>query len=261
MLKGRLPLILAVAFGLAAGALAWVSIKQRFAEVRKGWDLVEIIVADQDIEEGEEITNDVLSKRKVPELFATRSVLRPSQLDRDVYGRTLVMALKKGEPLTWAHFQTNRGFERLSSVVDKTLRAVSIRVNNESSVGGFVRPNDQVDILATMRDPQSGDMVTVTVLQKVNVLATGNLTYASNLTMIKEEDKNYSSVTVQVLPVEAEMLVLAQELGTIYLTLRNAEDPEAMESQRSHTNMNTLFTGDRGALTQKRQGIQVIRGK
>ena len=63
------------------------------------------------------------------------------------------------------------------------------------------------------------------------------------------------------LPEEAEILVLAQELGSLYLSLRNAEDISIFE-ERARTTISTLLTGERVKKLQQRryQTIQIIRG-
>jgi len=91
------------------------------------------------------------------------------------------------------------------------------------------------------------------------VLATGRIT--ANTTNIAEEDRRFATVTVLALPEEAEILTLAQELGTLTLLLRNPDDLDSQD-KRSVVDQKTLFTGDRaGELQQKRyRTIQIIRG-
>ena len=71
----------------------------------------------------------------------------------------------------------------------------------------------------------------------------------------------HDTVTVLALPEEAEMLTLAQELGTLTLLLRNPDDLDSQE-KRSVVDQKVLFTGDRASeLQQKRyRTIQIIRG-
>ncbi len=131
-------------------------------------------------------------------------------------------------------------------------------VNERSSVGLWVRPNDHVDVLGTFRDPATNQMVAVTMLQNVIVLATGQLTEASHS---RRSDNTYSTVTLLVLPEEAEIMVLAQEQGSLYLSLRNSEDISIFE-ERARTTIQTLITGERVKELQKRRyrTIQIIRG-
>ena len=85
MLKGKTPLIVALVLGLLAGVVAYSAIKKKEADVRRGWNLVPVVVASQDIPEGTVVTFDMISQRSVPEQFVTSSVVKP---DSASYART-----------------------------------------------------------------------------------------------------------------------------------------------------------------------------
>ncbi len=87
-----------------------------------------------------------------------------------------------------------------------------------------MRPNDHVDIIGTFKDPQTSEQVAVTLLQNVIVLATGKITGTTNVNLIPEGQREYNNVSLLVIPEEAEILVLAQELGALTLSLRNEDD-------------------------------------
>jgi len=257
MFKGKTPLIIAVLLGLAAVFVAWRAIKLREDEVTRGWKLQDVIVAAADIQPGSFLSNDAVAVDKMPRKFVYDSVLRTSDMEVAL-GREVVVPIKQGEPIHWYQLQGIRALERLSKAVRKRGRAVSIDVNERSSVGMWVRPNDHIDVLGTFRDPNSNQIVAVTLLQNVIVLATGQTT-ASTQSSTREVE--YGTVTLLVLPEEAEILVLAQELGSLYLSLRNAEDISIFE-ERARTTIQTLLTGERVKKLQERryQTIQIIRG-
>ncbi len=78
---------------------------------------------------------------------------------------------------------------------------MSIEVNERSSAGQWVRPNDHVDVIGTFRDASSNEMVAVTLLQNVIVLATGKDTAA---TQSRNRRAGYGTVTLLALPEESE---------------------------------------------------------
>ena len=98
------------------------------------------------------------------------------------------------------------------------MRAVSIPVSGAAGVSGMVRPNDCVDVLGSFvlpsstgsTDPSEMEMVTLTVLQNVTVLAIGSDTQRT--ISDRKNNSGYSSVTLQVTPREAEVLVFAQQM-------------------------------------------------
>ena len=141
---------------------------------------------------------------------------------------------------------------------------MSIRVSPESTVHHWIEPSDRVDVVGVFRDPRSREMVSMTLLQNVIVLATGRIGGRTNRRLLSEQDKAYNTVTLQLLPEGAEMMILAQELGSLYLTLRNAEDNEITDLGTGKTTMQTLVTGERAKRISRTQAkmfkVEIIRG-
>ncbi len=259
MLKGRTPMILAAVLALLAGAIAYASLEAKEREVRDGWNLVPVLVAAQDVAEGSLLAFEMIAKSGIPEQFVTGSVVRPDYAE-SVIGQRVLVPLRAGDPILWSHFETAKGFERLSSGIMKKGRAITVGVTERTSVGGWVRPNDHVDVIGTIRDPASQELMTVTLLQNVLVLATGGVAGASGSSP-GEGGRGYANLSLLVLPEEAEILVLAQELGSITFVLRNPDELD-VEEDRGRATIGTLLTGERTKALRKLryQTIQVIRG-
>lgn len=260
MLKGKTPLVVALVLGLLAGIVAYSAIKKKEADVRRGWNLVPVVVAAQDIPEGTVISFEMISQRSVPEQFVTSSVVKPDSANYVVNQKVLV-PLQAGDPLLWSQFETTKAAERLSTKVQKKGRAVTIEAKSTTSVGGWIRPNDHVDVIGTFRDPQTDENVAVTLLQNVIVLATGKITGTTNVNLIPENQRDYTNISLLVIPEEAEILVLASELGNLTLSLRNEDDVDLIE-ERGRATISTLLSGERTrVLEQKRREIiQIIKG-
>lgn len=259
MLKGKAPLIVAGVLGIMAALLAYKTIQHKEEKAREGWTLVPVVVANRDVVEGSVLDYDMVAKMQMPEQFVTPSVVKPGQFEK-VIGQKLMVPLQRGDLILWSHFRSEGTFERLSNIVRKRGRAVSLGISGAAGVAGWVRPNDHIDVLGTFTDPKSNQPVTVTLLQNVIVLATGKITGSTNVHTMSEGDKGYGDITVMVLPEEAEIMILASQLGQLYLTLRNPEDIGG-EEERARATIETLITGERvKALRIKRdQTIQVIR--
>jgi len=260
MLKGKTPLIVALVLGLLAGVVAYSAIKKKESDVRRGWNLVPVVVAAQDIPEGTIVTFDMISQRSVPEQFVTSSVVKPDSATYVVNQKVLV-PLQAGDPLLWSQFETTKAAERLSTKVQKKGRAITIEAKLVTAVGGWVRPNDHIDLIGTFRDPQTDENVAVTLLQNVIVLATGKITGTTNVNLIPESQREYNNVSLLVIPEEAEILVLASELGNLTMSLRNEDDVDIIE-ERGRATISTLLSGERTrVLEQKRREIiQIIKG-
>ena len=259
MLKGRTPLIIALVLGLLAGLLAYRTIKHKEDKVREGWNPVPVVVASRDVMEGSILEYDMVAKHQMPEQFVTPSVVQPNQFER-VVGQKLMVPLQAGDMILWSHFRSEGSFERLSNIVRKRGRAISLPISGAPAVGNWVRPNDHVDILGTFSDPKTSQLVTITLLQNVIILATGKISATTNTAVVDRDDVGKGVITIMVLPEEAEIIVLASQMGSLYLSLRNPEDIGG-EEIRARATIETLITGERvKALEKKRMGlIQVIR--
>jgi pilus assembly protein CpaB len=80
-------------------------VKREATNVRKGWNLVPVVVAAVDIKENTTITFDQISQRSVPEQFVTGSVVKPDSASYVVNQKVLVPLLA-GDMLLWSQFET-----------------------------------------------------------------------------------------------------------------------------------------------------------
>ncbi|MFT3713826.1 MAG: Flp pilus assembly protein CpaB [Archangium sp.] len=254
------PLAIAAGLTCLGFAVAWSAVQKEKSDVRKGWNLVPVLVAASDMSEGQVITLEDISQRSVPEQFVTSSVVKPDSASY-LLGQKVQVAIASGDPLQWSQFESSKFAERLAARVMHRARALSIDVKGTTAVGGWIRPNDHVDIIGTFKDPLTNEQVAVTLMQNVTVVATGKISGSTNVNLLPESERVYSNVSLTVLPEEAEILALAEQLGTLTFTLRNDEDLDVIE-ERGRTAINTLLVGERTRVLQQKRfnTIQVIRG-
>jgi pilus assembly protein CpaB len=114
------------------------------------------------------------------------------------------------------------GRATLSALLDPSMRAVTVRVNDVQGVAGFVLPGDRVDVVFTRPENAadgsrtSAPPVTDILLQNVKVLAVDQL--ADNM---KDQPVIAKAVTLEASTDDAQKLVLASQVGTLSLALRN----------------------------------------
>jgi pilus assembly protein CpaB len=262
VLSGKNPLLIALALGLLAGLTAWSAMRARERKVKDKWATVNVLCAKVDIAEGTELAPELVAVREIPSQFVTESFVKVQEdgsLKQDSpVGQRVMVPLKAGDPILVSDFEAAREHE-FSTMINPKGRAVTIDVQEKAAVGLWVRPNDHVDVIGSFRDPATQELKAVTLLQNVVVLATGHIT--ANTTYVPEDQKKFQTVTLLVLPEEAQILTLGQELGQITLLLRNPEDLDSLE-KRSTIDQKTLLTGERASELQQRRykTIQIIRG-
>lgn len=269
MLQGKYPLLIALVLGLLAGVIAYSAITARMAEAGRHWETAFILCATQDVVEGTELEGDMMGPCEIPRRFITDSfILLPEgegEAEMMPYGQKVLVPLKAGDPILYSHFESQRDFA-LSEGIPEKARAVAIEVNEKASVNQWIRPNDHVDVIGTFRDTETRELIAVTLLENLIVLATGH--HSGMSPYMSEDDKRYTHVVLLVLNEEAEILTLAAETGNLTLTLRNPRDLDVAEERTSKTDTVTLLTGKRSALLREKRAksfqppstIEVYRG-
>lgn len=147
-----------------------------------------------------------------------------------------------GEPIREDKLvRTEQGY--LSAVLAKGMRGVSIPVSAESGSGGFIVPNDRVDVVLT-RDTPAGELSQV-ILANVRVLAIGQRLGEKGTTGAPADPENPRAelftdrtiATLELDPSQAEMLINAAATGSLSLTLRSIADfNEAAGTAQQSTN-------------------------
>lgn len=118
----------------------------------------------------------------------------------------------------------------MSVILAPGMRAIAIEVRVVGTAGGFVLPNDHVDVLLTRQLPkpvnsqvQGNLFSTETILSNIKVLAVDQ-----QITDQKGEASVVvrNTVTLEVTPRQAEQIALSQQVGTLSLTLRPIRDAQ-----------------------------------
>lgn len=235
-MKQRIVLIIAVAVGLIAALLTRQylvakdrEVSEKLLAINRKYRRVEVVTMNRDLPAGSVIQRSDIGLKSVFEnQLRTDAVLEADW--KDIVGRKALHRLDKGAPVFWTDIEGGApGRRGLSEDIKPGCRALSINVSGAASVSGMVRPNDHVDVLGTFSFPSKTrpdelELVTLTVVQDVTVLATGNKTAKSSVATLQQAS-SYNTVTLEVTPREAEMLVFAEQIkGRLSLALRNPSD-------------------------------------
>lgn len=157
----------------------------------------------------------------------------------DLSGRILRSNLYAGEPLRSQHLSANAG-GFLSMVLSPGMRGIGVQISDDKTAGGFVLPNDRVDVLHTVvRDVDrdgTATGTTRTILTNVRVLAIGQESFdegtlvegeAADSITAESKDRSTltgSTATLELTAEQAEILMAAAASGQLALALRAADD-------------------------------------
>jgi len=139
--------------------------------------------------------------------------------------RVALRTIEKFEPVLAGKISEPGGRAILSTIVDRDMRAMTIRVDDVLGVAGFVQPGDRVDVLLT-RAAGRPEAATDVLLQAVRVLGVDQ-----DANDKKDKPVVARAVTLEVAPGDAQKLTLAANVGTLGLVLRNLADGTSAQAR------------------------------
>ncbi len=217
-------LIVALTAGLGAAYVSFVLIGSDRTPVAAGGPPIqqtEVLVVVRSVPAGTALGVPDLRWIEWPERAVTPGMIlrsaEPGGLNAMV-GKVVLQAIFPGEPLRRDRVLDTGGAGVLSAILPPGRRAYAVSIDEKLSAGGFVLPNDRVDILAV------GDMTprgpgTRTILQNVRVLAIGHRLDPSG-----DKVALARLATLEVSPAEVELLSSFERTTTLLLSLRGTTD-------------------------------------
>jgi pilus assembly protein CpaB len=197
-------------------------------------DTVDVLVAKTDIAMGQVVSVAELQWQIWPTTAAGQHFIRRSEKPNAIEqlsGSIARTPFVTGEPIREAKLiKGGSGF--MAAILPSGQRALSTEISAETGAGGFILPNDRVDVLLTRRDREAEKRsgvdthITETILSNVRVLAIDQT--------VQEKDGQRvvvgKTATLEVTPRQAETLALSRQLGTLSLALRSLADANSVET-------------------------------
>lgn len=191
-------------------------------------ELTEVLALDRDVAMGatlgEALTWQAWPADTIGQQFITRNA-EPNALD-ELKGSIARVPLYDGEPLRRSKL-IGEGQSFMSSILPAGRRAVATQIAADTSAGGFILPNDYVDVIMTRRagSGSAGDgFVTETILKNVRILAIDQA--------IQEDEEGRrvrvgDTATLELTPDQAEIITVAQQMADrLTLALRAVADAQ-----------------------------------
>ena len=195
-------------------------------------ETVDILVARGDINMGQVVAASDIQWQVWPASGASsyfvRRKDRPNAIDQ-LTGSIARSPFVAGEPIREAKLIKANGSGFMAALLPSGTRAVSTAISPETGAGGFILPNDRVDVLLTRRDREAEKAtgieahISEAILTDVRVLAIDQTI----------EEKNGQRVvvgktaTLELTPQQAETLTVSRQRGVLSLALRSLIDANA----------------------------------
>lgn len=233
--------VIAGAFSIAI--IVAILVQMKLAPKDSAEDVVrtEILVATKDIAVGAKLQRSDVRWQSWPADAVYKGVYQKKDLPEgklDMVGEMVRRPIVSGEPiLQSAIIPDSKKGSMMSARLEPGMRAMTVRVAAETSVGGFAGPGDHVDVLMTYSVRTTGSlrdatetvvnrMATQTLLTKVRVLAIDQSAKEEGT----REAKVGKTATLEVTPKQAEVLAMGMEIGDLHLILRRIGETEELPS-------------------------------
>lgn len=251
--KTGIVLIVAIGVGLLAAFGARHYFRARIAQIESaaGEGLVSVVVAKADLPKGSVLSSATVAVRPIPRDYAHGSAIRPEDFSQ-IDGQRLGYDLGAGEAVLWSLLEGKKA-PTFSARVAEGRRAVTVPVDEISSISGMLEPGDTIDLLVSFE--QQGRKKALPLLQNVRVMATGQRSSDDPKT---GESRQYETVTLDTTPEEARAVILAREAGRITALLRNPQD--AVAAAPSEELRDWLYGRPPRAARAAAPGVQVLYG-
>jgi pilus assembly protein CpaB len=189
---------------------------------------VEVLVAKNEIGLGQSVKADDLAWQTWPSAAASSTFVKRADrpdANKQITGMIARAPFIAGEPIREPKLVKADGSGFMAAILPSGMRAISTEISAETGAGGFILPNDRVDVILTRRDKnpdKSGPDVinSEIILPNVRVLAIDQAP--------KEKEGQNAlvgrTVTLELKPDQAETLARARQAGTLSLALRSIAD-------------------------------------
>ncbi len=217
-------------------------------------ETVQVLIAKTDLERGQLIGPSDVGWQTWPKAATNGNFIqqtaRPNAISQFV-GAIVRVPLAAGQPIYDPMVVFAKGSGFMAAILPKGMRAVSMDVSPDSAAGGFILPEDRVDVLLTRHDKEaekenSGTekIVSETILRNVRVLAVDQAVEEKGGQKVAVA----KTVTLEVTPPQAEQLELARVQGNLSLSLRSLLDsqsatPEGGVEAQASTQISTVRFG------------------
>src|SRR5579885_2821724 len=179
-------------------------------------DTVDVLVAKSDIGTGQVVSPAELQWQPWPAGAASGNFIRrsdrPDAIEK-LSGEIARVPFVTGEPIREAKLINAKGSGFMAAILPSGMRAVSTSISPETGAGGFILPNDRVDVILSKRDKGSEVVQSRIVLSNLRVLAIDQAP--------KEKDGASALIgrtaTLEATPEQAETLARAHMSGTLSL--------------------------------------------
>ena len=215
---------------------------------------VDVLVAKTDIGLGQSVTAENLQWQTWPASTASNNFIRRSErpeATKEVAGSIARAPFLAGEPIREPKLVKANGSGFMAAVLPTGMRAISTEISPETGAGGFILPNDRVDVILSKREKNPNQSSSTDIITSEIILANVRV-LAIDQAPTEKDGQNAvvgKTVTLELKPEQAETLARARQGGVLQLALRSiadikmVEQPDEQQSRKRGDNLNVIRYG------------------
>lgn len=236
--------VAAIAAGVAAMMVRGMLVNKTVAQAAPVAATVEILVAAQDVGAGHQLDAGSVRWQVWPEKAMMPGLITKTaqpDLAKAVAGTVAKLPLVTGQPVTELSIVRTGASGFMAANVAAGMRAIGVPVNAETSAGGFILPNDRVDVVLTRDLSGAGakNFESTTILSDVRVLAVDQTVHQGK----DQESLVGKTATLELTEPQAELIARAQQTGVLSLTLRSITDSTGTPTATDFSTGRRIVTG------------------
>jgi pilus assembly protein CpaB len=196
---------------------------------------VEVLVAKNEIGLGQSVKQDDLVWQTWPAAAASATFIKRGDrpdANNQIAGMIARSPFIAGEPIREPKLVKANGSGFMAAILPTGMRAISTEISAETGAGGFILPNDRVDVILTRRDKNPDNKSSPDVVQSEIILPNVRVLAIDQAPKEKEGQNALvgRTVTLELKPEQAETLARSRQSGTLSLALRSITDVNMAEN-------------------------------
>jgi pilus assembly protein CpaB len=197
---------------------------------------VDVLVAKSDIGLGQTVTPEDLQWQTWPAATASNSFIRRNERPEattQIAGSIARAPFIAGEPIREPKLVKAAGSGFMAAILPTGFRAVSTEISPETGAGGFILPNDRVDVILSKREKNPDRAGSADIVNSEIILANVRVLAIDQAPKEKDGQNNVlgKTVTLELKPEQTETLARSRQSGTLSLALRSIADLNVVETR------------------------------
>jgi pilus assembly protein CpaB len=198
---------------------------------------VDVLVAKSDIGLGQSVASENLQWQTWPAATASNSFIRRNErpdATTQIIGSIVRAPFLAGEPIREQKLVKANGSGFMAAILPTGMRALSTEISPETGAGGFILPNDRVDVILSKHDKSPDDRTGGTDIISSEIILANVRVLAIDQAPKEKDGQNAvvgKTVTLELKREQAEILARARQSGTLSLALRSIADVNMVETK------------------------------